>query len=46
MANTENKNPGNSASDRDKASDATKKGTGASGGNVTNDPQRAGQKGG
>lgn len=49
MANTENKNPGNFANDRDKASEAGKKGGEASGGNFANDPQRAseaGQKGG
>ncbi|WP_223460884.1 KGG domain-containing protein [Pseudomonas sp. GL-RE-19] len=49
MANTGNNNPGNFGNDRDKASDAGKKGSGAAGGNHANDPQRAsdmGQKGG
>lgn len=49
MANTGNDKPGNFSTDRDKASEAGKKGGGASGGNFANDPQRAseaGQKGG
>lgn len=46
---TDNKNPGNFANDRDKASEAGHKGGQASGGNFKNDPQRAseaGRKGG
>ncbi|AKK00900.1 MULTISPECIES: con-10 family general stress protein [Pseudomonas] len=48
MANSGNKNPGNFANDRDKASEAGKKGGQASGGNNTNDRQKgsgAGSKG-
>jgi general stress protein YciG len=49
MANTGKDNPGNFANDREKASEAGKKGGQASGGNFANDPERAsevGQKGG
>ncbi|CAN1602095.1 KGG domain-containing protein [Pseudomonas sp. B21-028] len=48
MANSGNKNPGNFANDREKASEAGKKGGQASGGNNTNDRQKgsgAGSKG-
>ncbi|MGX9566701.1 con-10 family general stress protein [Pseudomonas viciae] len=48
MASSGNKNPGNFANDRDKASEAGKKGGQASGGNVANDRQKgtgAGNKG-
>ncbi|XVN15346.1 KGG domain-containing protein [Pseudomonas corrugata] len=41
MANSGNKNPGNFANDREKASEAGKKGGQASGGNNTNDRQKA-----
>ncbi|MET3457136.1 MULTISPECIES: con-10 family general stress protein [Pseudomonas] len=50
MANTGNKNPGNFANDREKASEAGKKGGQASGGNnFANDREKAseaGRKGG
>ncbi|AXP02732.1 MULTISPECIES: general stress protein [Pseudomonas] len=48
MASSGNKNPGNFANDREKASEAGKKGGQASGGNVANDRQKgtgAGNKG-
>ncbi|WP_422775914.1 general stress protein [Pseudomonas mediterranea] len=48
MANSGNKNPGNFANDREKASEAGKKGGQASGGSNTNDRQKgsgAGSKG-
>ena len=45
MANTGKDNPGNFANDRDKASQAGKKGGEASGGNFANDPQRASEEG-
>ncbi|WP_432783474.1 general stress protein [Pseudomonas corrugata] len=48
MANSGNKNPDNFANDREKASEAGKKGGQASGGNNTNDRQKgsgAGSKG-
>ena len=48
MASSVNKNPGNFANDREKASEAGKKGGQASGGNVANDRQKgtgAGNKG-
>ncbi|WHS58087.1 general stress protein [Pseudomonas sp. G2-4] len=48
MANSGNKNPGNFSNDRDKASEAGKKGGQASGGNVPSDRQKgsgAGNKG-
>ncbi len=41
MASSGNKNPGNFANDREKASEAGKKGGQASGGNVANDRQKA-----
>lgn len=41
MANTGKNDPGNLSNDRDKASQAGQKGTGASGGNMADDPQRA-----
>lgn len=40
MASSGNKNPGNFANDREKASEAGKKGGQASGGNVANDRQK------
>ncbi|WP_408004942.1 general stress protein [Pseudomonas triclosanedens] len=46
---TTNKNPGNFANDKQKASEAGKKGGQHSGGNFANDPQKAseaGRKGG
>ncbi|QGF93080.1 general stress protein [Pseudomonas sp. CFSAN084952] len=46
---TSNKNPGNFANDREKASEAGKKGGQASGGNFANDREKAaeaGRKGG
>ena len=49
MANTGKDNPGNFANDRDKASQAGKKGGEASGGNFANDREKAseaGRKGG
>lgn len=47
MANTGKSNPGNFANDRQKASDAGKKGGQASGGNNTaDDRQKASDKGG
>ena len=49
MASSGNKNPGTFANDRDKASDAGKKGGQASGGNVASDREKtseAGKKGG
>lgn len=48
MASSGNKNPGNFANDREKASEAGKKGGQASGSNVANDRQKgmgAGNKG-
>lgn len=48
MASSGKKNPGNFANDREKASEAGKKGGQASGGNVANDRQKgtgAGNKG-
>ncbi|ROM72217.1 general stress protein [Pseudomonas brassicacearum] len=48
MASSGNKNPGNFSNDRDKASEAGKKGGQASGGNVPSDRQKgsgAGNKG-
>ncbi|AHL33554.1 stress protein [Pseudomonas brassicacearum] len=48
MANSGNKNPGNFSNDREKASEAGKKGGQASGGNVPSDRQKgsgAGNKG-
>ncbi|PXX69487.1 hypothetical protein SAMN05660489_02887 [Pseudomonas sp. LAMO17WK12:I10] len=41
MANTGHSNPGNFANDRQKASEAGRKGGQASGGNVANDRQKA-----
>ncbi|KTC43916.1 MAG: general stress protein [Pseudomonas sp.] len=49
MTTKGNNNPGNFANDREKASEAGKKGGHASGGNVANDRQKAseaGKKGG
>ncbi|XXF11144.1 general stress protein [Pseudomonas sp. D1-3] len=49
MANTGNNNPGNFANDREKASEAGKKGGQSSGGNFANDREKAseaGRKGG
>lgn len=49
MANTGNSKPGNVTKDREKASEAGKKGGQASGGNIPNDRQKAsdtGKKGG
>jgi len=49
MANTGNNNPGNFANDREKASEAGKKGGHNSGGNFANDREKAseaGRKGG
>jgi general stress protein YciG len=49
MANTGNSNPGNFANDREKASEAGKKGGEKSGGNFANDREKAseaGKKGG
>lgn len=49
MANTGNSNPGNFANDREKASEAGKKGGENSGGNFANDREKAseaGKKGG
>jgi len=49
MANTGNNNPGNFANDREKASEAGKKGGQHSGGNFANDREKAseaGRKGG
>ncbi len=49
MANTGNNNPGNFANDREKASEAGKKGGQQSGGNFANDREKAseaGRKGG
>ncbi|BBP58827.1 general stress protein [Pseudomonas sp. St316] len=45
MASSGNKNPGNFANDREKASDAGKKGGQASGGNVANDRQKGASTG-
>lgn len=49
MANTGNSNPGNFSNDREKASEAGKKGGENSGGNFANDREKAseaGKKGG
>jgi hypothetical protein len=45
MANTGNSNPGNHSNDREKASEAGKKGGQGSGGNVANDRQKASDMG-